>query len=103
MVSSSERFAPAARGLDGIDVADDVGDGHVGRGQFFDEAIFAREPGDGRVVAALGDNVAAGAADGAQRMIVNLASGDIGNFRVEEIRPGRAGCGSWPGRAGPAG
>ena len=79
------KIPPAARGLDGIDVADDVGDGHVGRGQFFDEAVFAREPGDGRVVALLGHNVAASPADGVQRMIVNLASGDIGNFRFEEI------------------
>jgi hypothetical protein len=43
---------PAARGLDGIDVADDVGDRDVRRGQLLDEARIAR-PSDGRVVAVL--------------------------------------------------
>ena len=79
------KIVAAARGLDGIHVADDVGNGHVGRGQLFDEAILARQPGDGRVVAALGDQFAAGAADGTQRMIVNLAAGDVGNLRIEKV------------------
>src|SRR5213075_2198958 len=35
---------PAAGRLDGIDVADDVGDGDVRRGQFLDEPQLARQP-----------------------------------------------------------
>ena len=31
----------AARGLDGIEIADEVGDGHVGRGQLFHVALVA--------------------------------------------------------------
>ena len=85
MVSSSPRSLPAARGLDGVDVADDVGDGHVRRRQLFDEARLAREPGDRRVVAALGDQFAAGAAERPQRMIVDFAAGDVGNFGVEKF------------------
>ena len=57
-------IAAAARGADGIDVADDVGHGDVGSGELFDETIFAGHPGDGRVVAFGGDFFAAGAADG---------------------------------------
>ena len=34
------------RGLDRIDVADHVGDRHVGRGQLLDVARVARQPGD---------------------------------------------------------
>ena len=41
---------PAARRLDGVDIADHVGDGHVGRGQLFHVAMVAGEPGDGRGV-----------------------------------------------------
>src|SRR5262249_49094405 len=36
--------AATAGGADGIDVADDVGDGDVGRGEFFDVAEVARHP-----------------------------------------------------------
>ena len=46
-------FVPAARGLDGIDVADHVGDRHVGRGQLLHVALVAVEPRDGRFVALL--------------------------------------------------
>ena len=36
------KIFPAARGLDGIEVADQVGDGDVGRGQLFNVALVAR-------------------------------------------------------------
>ena len=42
---------PAARGFDRVDIADHVGDGDIGRGQFFDVALFGSEIADGRVVA----------------------------------------------------
>jgi hypothetical protein len=41
----------AARGLDGVDVADQVGYGDVGRGELFDVAVVGRQPRDGGVVA----------------------------------------------------
>ena len=63
MVSSLERSCAAARRLDGVEIADEVGDGDVGRGQLFNVALVAREIGDGRGVAALGNQVAAALAE----------------------------------------
>src|SRR6267142_178625 len=79
------KIASAARGADGIDVADDVGHGDIGRGEFFDEAIFARHPGDWRVIAIGGNSFAAGAADGLVGIVIDFAAGDDGHFGVEEI------------------
>ena len=59
------KISPAARGLDGVHVADHVRDGHVRRREFFDVAMIAREPGDRRSVAFRGNAFAAGAANGA--------------------------------------
>ncbi len=78
-------IAAATGGADGVDVADNVGDGDVGSGKFFNVALVARHPGDGSVVAFGGDTFAAGAADGAERMIVDFAALDDGNLRVEEL------------------
>ena len=64
MVSSSERSRPPRAALNGIDVANNVGHGHVGSGQLFDVAAVAGHPGDRRVVALGGDFFAASAADG---------------------------------------
>src|ERR1700737_1947174 len=65
--------AAAAGGADGIDVADDVGHGDVGSGEFFDEAIVAGHPGEGGVVAFGGDFFAAGPAGGVTRVGVDFA------------------------------
>ncbi len=79
------KIASAAGGADGIDVADDVGHGDIGRGEFFDEAILARHPGDGGVVPFGGDFFAAGAADGLEGIVIDFAAGDDGHLGVEEI------------------
>ena len=78
------KIAAAARGFDGVDVADHVRDGDVGRGQFFDVAMLAGEPGDGSGVAFGGDAVAAGAADGGVGIVVNFAALDDGDLRVHK-------------------
>ena len=83
-MSSLERSCAAARGLDGIEIADQVGDGDVGRGQLFDVAVVAVEPGDGRRVAALGDQVAAALAERLVGIVANLAAGDVGHLLVEQ-------------------
>jgi hypothetical protein len=57
-------FEAGFGGLDGIDVANQVGDGHVGCGQFLDVAVLAIEPRDGDGIAVAGDPLLAGAADG---------------------------------------
>ena len=92
-------FVSATRGFDGIDVADQVGDGDVRRRQFFHISLVGRQVGDRRVVAMLGDQVAAAAADRSVGIVVNLASGDVGHAADRATWSARAGCGSWPGRA----
>ncbi len=71
--------------LDRIDVADDVGDGDVGRGQLLDVARLAGEPRERHLVALARDPRAAGAADRIQRIVVNLAAGHDRNLFVEQI------------------
>ena len=78
------KFVASAGGFDGIDVSDEVGDGDVGRGQFFYVAVVGREPGNGRGVGLLGDEVAAAAADGDVRVVVDFASGDVRHLRIEQ-------------------
>src|ERR1019366_5519668 len=77
--------APRAGRLDGVHVAEDVGDGDVGRREFFDKARIARKPSDGCGVTTLGNQVAARAADRRLWIVVNFATGDVGNFHVQEI------------------
>ena len=59
------QLVPAPRGLDGIDIADHIGDSDVRGRQLFHVAMVAAQPGDRRLVALFGDQVAAAAADGA--------------------------------------
>ncbi len=66
--------APLRR-LDRIDVAHHVRDRHVRRRELLDEAGVPREPGNRQAVALGGGPGAAGAADGRQWIVVNLAAG----------------------------
>ena len=84
MVSSLARSWPSARGADGVDVADDVGDGHVRRGQLLDVALLGGEPGDRRLVPALGHEVAAAAAERTEGVVVDLAPGHHGQGGIEQ-------------------
>ena len=59
---AAERVA-AFGGFDGIDVADDVGNRHVGRGKLLDIAFVAGTPDNRRCVSLFFDQVAALAAD----------------------------------------
>src|SRR5205807_1954850 len=47
----ARQFVAAAGRFDGVDVADEVGDGDIGRGQFLHEAVVGSEIGDGSAVA----------------------------------------------------
>ncbi len=73
-----------AGGLDGVDVAYEVGYGDVGGGEFFDVALVGGEPGDGGVVAELCELVAAELRDGGVGIVADLGAGDVGEMRVEE-------------------
>ncbi len=83
---------PAARRLDGVEVADHVGDGDVGRGELLDVAILALEPGNRRGITALGDEVAAELADRAEGIVIDLAAGDDRDGGVEQLDEAPAGC-----------
>jgi hypothetical protein len=74
----------AAGGLDGVDIANHIGDGDIGGGEFFDVALLAMEPGDRRVGGGIGDQVAAAAADGAVGVIVNFAAFEVRRDFVEK-------------------
>ena len=71
----------AAGGFDGVDVADEVGYGDVGGGEFFDVAVIWGKPGDGRFVAHLGDEVAGELGDGGVGIVADLGAGDVGAGR----------------------
>ena len=73
-----------AGGLDGVDVADEVGDGDVGGGELFDVALAGGHPGDGGVVAEGGDEVAGEFGEGRVGVVAELGAGDVGAVGVEE-------------------
>src|SRR6185437_7549733 len=74
----------AARGLDGVHVADDVGDGDVGRGELLHEAGLARQPGDRCPGALLGYELAPKLRDRRERVVVHFAPGEYRNLFVEQ-------------------
>ena len=75
---------PAARGLDRIDVADEVGDGDVRGGELLDEALVPAEPRDRRGVAALASMLAGVLGDRGKRIVVDFAAGDDRDALVEQ-------------------
>ncbi len=71
--------------LDGIDVAQHVGDGHVGRCELLDVSRLARHPGDRHVVPVARDALPARSADRCERIVVDLAAWDDRHPLVEQI------------------
>ena len=76
---------PRLGGLDRVDVADEVGDGHVGRGQLLDVAGLARPPFDRQVVAFGGDQRPAVRRERRQRVVVDLAARHHRDHLVEQV------------------
>ena len=72
--------------FDGVHLADEVGDGDVRRGELLAVALVARHPGDGRLVASLGDDCAPARGDGAERILGNLGAVDHRHFVVQKRR-----------------
>ena len=70
--------------LDRVDLADEVGDGDVGRGELLGVAPVARQPVDRRRLAVALDDGAGRRADGRQRVVVELATADDRQPRVEQ-------------------
>ena len=76
----------AARGLDRIQVADHVGDGHVGGGQLLHVAAVPRDPLYRGPVSVLLQQLPAVLGDGVERIVVHLAPGEDGDLLVEQCR-----------------
>ena len=70
--------------LDRVDLADQVGDRRVRRGQLLAEAVVAVDPRDRRVLTVLGDEVAGVAGHRGVRVVVDLAAGDDRHPLVEQ-------------------
>jgi hypothetical protein len=70
--------------LDGIDLADEVGDGDVGRRQLLAVAAVARDPHHAGGLALLGHQLTAGLADRGERVVVDLAAGHRRQLLVEQ-------------------
>ena len=74
----------AARGFDGVDVADEVGYGDVGGGEFFYVALVWGEPRDGGFVAEFCEWIAAELRDRRVGVVADFGAGDVWEIRVEE-------------------
>ena len=84
--------------LDGVDLADEVGDGGVGGGQLLAEAVVAVHPLDRGVLAVLGDQVAGVPGHRVVGVVVDLGAGDDRHPLVEQVgeRADHAGLGLTP-------
>ena len=71
--------------LDHVDLADQVGDRHVGRGELLVVARLAADPVDRRVVALRGDQVAGVLGERGIGMVVDLRAGDDRHRVVEQV------------------
>jgi len=74
----------AARRLDGVDVAYQVGDSDVRRGQLLHVPVVAGEVCDGSRVALLGDQLATALAQRPIRIVPDFAAGNVGHAFVEQ-------------------
>jgi hypothetical protein len=71
--------------LDGVHVADHVGDGHVGRGELLDVAMLPGNPFDRGVVPVLVELQLAEFGDGVERVVVDLRSRQDRNLGIQEL------------------
>ncbi len=71
--------------LDGVDVADEVGDGDVGGGQLLVVSLGAVEPGDGGVVASFEKDLARLAGDGGKGGFIDGRAFQDRDILVEQI------------------
>ena len=76
---------PAFGGLDRIDVADNIGNRHIGSCQLFDKARIAIDPGDRRGILMQLNRLPAVRADRMIRIIVDFRTGNDRNLIVEKI------------------
>ena len=71
--------------LDHVDLADEVGDRHVGRRELFLVAFVAADPGDRRCVSLDGQAITRLTRDRVERVVVHFRPGDDRNRVVEQM------------------
>ena len=71
--------------LDGVDLADEVGDRDVGCGELLAVAPIGRQPDELDGVAVVRDAILARRADRLEGIIVDLTSGDRRHLGIEEL------------------
>jgi len=76
---------PGTRRLDRVHVADDVRDRDIRGGQLLDVPGCARQPGHRKRIALALRPLAAGRADGSERVVVDFTARDDGDFLVQEF------------------
>ena len=76
---------PTLSRLDGIDIADDVGNCHVRRRQLLNKARIAIHPGNRRWVLMQLDRLSPIRADGIEWIVVDFRAGDDRNEFVQQI------------------
>ena len=86
---------PALGHLDGVDLADQVGDGDVRGGQLFRIAQVPADPGHGGCVAHVGHRLPGVRAEGIVGVVVEFAAGDDRDLIVQQVDhlPDQAGLG----------
>src|SRR5258708_32125403 len=80
----ARELVPAAGRLYGIDVADEVCNGYIGRRQFFDVTLFRREKCDRRVLAVFSDQITAASANWRVGIVMNFAPREVRHLRIEQ-------------------
>src|SRR5215472_6457777 len=78
------QFVSALRRFNGIDVADQVGDGHIGGRQLFYITLIRREVRNRRAIRVVGEQLATAAADRLVGIVVDLAAANVGKLWIEE-------------------
>ena len=81
------QLVPAFGRLDWIDVADQIGDGHVRSRQLLDVTLVRPEICNRSLISCLGDQLAATAAERLVGIVTDLAAGDVRQLRIE--KPGQ--------------
>ena len=69
---------PTTCSLDGIEIADDVGDGDIGSGELLDVALIGVEPRDRCVITGFVEKILSVLRDRSERIVVHFAAGDDG-------------------------
>src|SRR5207245_9727755 len=78
------RQVPPLSDFDRVELADEIGDGNSGRGQFFSVSMISINPLNRQGITQLGQYVATNPTDRFVRIIVDLAARNAGDTLVQQ-------------------